>query len=165
MNDLKKNDEYDITRKTLVNITAIRSCFKQSTTDSIDEIIGKLLAIKEEKEAEFRQYETEAVARNEKRIQAVELLEAAGLLVPNEYLRPITAELLATGQVNTKKASSKGKSAPAKARLAWKNPTTGEWETYSRGRTANWIAVAKEAGETDETLALYAKEYNDEIRT
>ncbi|HHR6469874.1 TPA: hypothetical protein ACS8CE_003489 [Providencia alcalifaciens] len=162
MTDLTKNDEYDITRKTLSSITAIRSCFKHSTIDFIDEIIGKLSAVKEEKEAEFRQFESEAAERNEKRIQAVGLLEAAGLPIPPEYLQTITAELLATGQTG-KKPRSKGKAAPAKARLAWKNPETGEWETYSRGRTANWIAVAKEAGETDETLALYAEEYNKEM--
>lgn len=163
MSELTKNDEYDIARRTLSSITAIRACFRHVTVDSIDEIIGKLSSIKEEKEAEFRQFESEAAIRDEKRIQAVTLLESAGLPIPPELLHAITAESMATGMTGGKKPRSKGKAAPAKARLAWRNPETGEWETYSRGRTANWIAVAKEAGETDETLALYAEEYNKEM--
>ncbi|MGX2015065.1 H-NS family histone-like protein [Providencia huashanensis] len=163
MSELTKNDEYDITRKTLSNITSIRSCFKNTPIDLIDDILGKLAAIKEEKEAEYRQFEAEAVERNEKRLQAVTLLEEAGLPVPPEFLQPITAEFLATGQTTTKR--SKGAAKPRKVSLAWRNPEKGgEWEKYSSGRMANWVAKAKdEYGETDETLTIYAEEYNKEM--
>lgn len=163
MNELTKNEQYDIARTVLASITAIRSCFKNSSIDSIDDIIGKLSSVKEEKEVEYRQFKTEAVEKNEKRLQAVTLLEEAGLPIPPEFLQPITAEFLATGQSTTKKA--KGQAKPRKVNLAWRNPEkAGEWEKYSSGRTANWIAKAKEEyGETDETLAIYAEEYNKEM--
>lgn len=163
MNELSKNEEYEVTRKTLANLTAIRSCFKNTPLDLLDDILSKLTGLKEEKEAEYRQFETEAVEKNEKRLQAVALLEDAGLPIPPEFLQPITAEFLATGQSTTKKA--KGQTKPRKVNLAWRNPEkAGEWEKYSSGRTANWIAKAKdEYGETDETLAIYAEEYNKEM--
>lgn len=163
MSELSKNDEYDITRRVLASVTSMRSCFKNTPLDLIDDILGKLTGIKEEKEAEYRQFETEAVERNEKRLQAVTLLEEAGLPVPPEFLQPITAEFLATGQTTTKR--SKGAAKPRKVSLAWRNPEKGgEWEKYSSGRMANWVAKAKEEyGETDETLAIYAEEYNSEM--
>lgn len=164
MTDLTKNDEYDITRRVLASVTSMRSCFKNTPIDLIDDILGKLTGIKEEKEAEYRQFETEAVERNDKRLQAVTLLEEAGLPVPPELLQPITAEFLATGQITTTK-KSKGTSKPRKASLAWRNPEkNGEWEKYSSGRLANWVAKAKnEYGESDETLTIYAEEYNKEM--
>ncbi|MEM8183579.1 H-NS family nucleoid-associated regulatory protein [Morganella morganii subsp. sibonii] len=163
MNDLTKNDEYEITRKTLASLSSIRGCFKHTPIDIMDDILGKLVSIKEEKQAEFRQFEQEAGERDEKRIQAIKLLEDAGLPIPPEFLTPITAEYLATGGQAGKKRSKKV-SKPGKAKFAWKQPDSGEWLTYSgRGRMANWIDQAKAAGETDETLMLYAEEYNKEM--
>lgn len=157
MDNLTKDQEYDVARGVLKSIASLRALLRSYTLDQVDEIIKKVESIRDEKFYEYEELEGIALEKEEARLKVVESLESANIEIPKQLSVPITVDMLINGDLKIKKPK---KIARAKYAVKLDN---GEWLTWSgRGRRALWLDDDKykniDAKELEESAEIYNEE-------